>query len=122
MMCGYEVSRMILLHAYLYTYSLLRGVTFGTAAVKELSAPLSQFFECLQYPEFFVPLRQTLFLKIATSHLEPNQGNRVGVPFQGQKQLDRECLVRWSIVTVENPILEPKFRPFFMHSFMYPLQ
>jgi hypothetical protein len=26
--CGYEVTRMILLQAYLYTYSLLRGVTF----------------------------------------------------------------------------------------------
>jgi len=27
-MCGYEVAGMILLQAYLYTYSLLRGVTF----------------------------------------------------------------------------------------------
>jgi len=26
--CGYEVQRMILLQAYLYAYSLLRGVIF----------------------------------------------------------------------------------------------
>jgi len=26
--CGYEVPRMILLQTYLYTYNLLRGVTF----------------------------------------------------------------------------------------------
>jgi len=35
-----------------------------------------------QCAEIFVPLRQTLFLETATSLSEPNQGNRVGVPFQ----------------------------------------
>jgi hypothetical protein len=29
MQCGYEVPGIILLQAYLYTYSLLRGVTFN---------------------------------------------------------------------------------------------
>jgi len=36
---------------------------------------------CLQYPEIFAPLRQTLFLEIARSHLESSQANRVDVPF-----------------------------------------
>jgi hypothetical protein len=35
----------------------------------------------------------------------------------GQKLLDRECLVRWSTVMVENPITGPKFSPFSMHNF-----
>jgi hypothetical protein len=34
---------------------------------------LSHFFGCLQYPEIFVPLRQTLFLETARGHLEPNR-------------------------------------------------
>jgi hypothetical protein len=36
----------------------------------------------------------------------------------GQKQLDRECLVNWSIVMVKNAIVGPKFRPSSKHSFM----
>jgi hypothetical protein len=32
--------------------------------------------------------------------------------FLGQKVLDRERLVSWSIVMVANPIVGPKFRPF----------
>jgi len=32
--------------------------------------------------EIFVHLRKTLFLETTRSHLEPNMGNRVGVPFQ----------------------------------------
>jgi hypothetical protein len=102
-LCGYEVPRMILLQAYLYAYSLLRGVTFETPPLSSYAfcptmLPLLEtfwnsccgtafsavitFFGCLQYPEIFVPLKQTLFLETATSHLEPNKGNRVGVPFQ----------------------------------------
>jgi hypothetical protein len=40
---------------------------------------------------------------------------QVGVPFHsflGQKLLDREHLVSWSIVMVENPIIGPNFRLF----------
>jgi hypothetical protein len=44
--------------------------------------PLSHFFGCLHYPEIFVPLRQTLFFETIRSNLEPNQGNRMGIPFQ----------------------------------------
>jgi hypothetical protein len=55
-------------------------------------------------------------LETATSYSKPNQGNRVGVPLQksvfGQKLNDRERLVSWSIVIVENPIIEPNFRSF----------
>jgi hypothetical protein len=50
--------------------------------VEELSVPLSTFFGCLQCPKIFVPLRHTLFLERARSHSEPNQGKRVGAPFQ----------------------------------------
>jgi hypothetical protein len=41
------------------------------------------------------------------------------IDFLGQKLLDRERLVSWSIVMVENPIFEPKFRHFSTHSFKY---
>jgi hypothetical protein len=41
--------------------------------------------------------------------------------FWGQKRLDRERLVSWSIVMVENPIVGPKFRHFSKHSFTYSL-
>jgi hypothetical protein len=40
------------------------------------------FFWCLQYPEIFILLRQTLFLEITRSHLEQNEGNRIGVPLK----------------------------------------
>jgi hypothetical protein len=43
--------------------------------------PLSDFFGCLQYPEIFTSLRHTLVLDTARTHSEPNEGNRVGVPF-----------------------------------------
>jgi hypothetical protein len=38
------------------------------------------FLVCLQYPEIFIPLKQTLFSETARSHSEPNNGNMVGVP------------------------------------------
>jgi hypothetical protein len=103
MICGYEIPRIILLQAYVYTYRLLRGVTFkvlplSSYALCSVMLPLLEkflelllwssflcshhiFLGYLQYPEIFGPLRQTLFLETATSHLEPNQGNMVGVPF-----------------------------------------
>jgi len=101
--CGYEVPGTILLQPYLYTDSLLRGVTFkvlplSSYVLNPMMLPLLEtflelllwnslqyhchFFGCLQYPEIFIPLRQTLFLEIARTHSEPNQGNRVGVPNQ----------------------------------------
>jgi 5-methylcytosine-specific restriction endonuclease McrA len=36
--------------------------------------------------------------------------------FLGQKLLDRERLVSWSIVVVENVIIGPKFMPFYMYA------
>jgi hypothetical protein len=75
-----------------------------------------------QYPEIFVPFRQTLFFETARSHQEPIQRNIQGysisiISFWGQKQRDGEDLVSWSIV-VENPIIGPKFGHFSAHSFM----
>jgi len=40
-------------------------------------------------------------------------GNR----FLGKKLLDRDRLVSWSIVIVDNSIFQPKFTSFPMHSF-----
>jgi hypothetical protein len=34
------------------------------------------------------------------------------IDFWGHKLLDRERLVSWDTVIVENPIVRPKFRPF----------
>jgi hypothetical protein len=42
--------------------------------------------------------------------------------FLGHKLLDRELLVSWSIVMVENPIVGPNFRPFSTYSFTIQLQ
>jgi hypothetical protein len=75
----------------------------------------------LKLPEIFYCLRQTLFLKTANSHSEPNQGKGWVFPFSNrflfQKLLDREHPVSWSIVMVENPIAGAKFTPFSTHSF-----
>jgi hypothetical protein len=75
------------------------------------------FYARFQYPEIFVPLRQTLFLEpaeviwsqIRETEWVLNFSNR----FLGQKLLDRKRLVSWSIVMVENPIVGPKLRFFF---------
>jgi hypothetical protein len=37
------------------------GNISGTPVVKQLSVPSSHFFGCLQYPEIFLPLKQTYF-------------------------------------------------------------
>jgi hypothetical protein len=77
--CGYEVPGMILLQTYLYTYNLLRGVTFEVLPLSSyvLSPTILSlletflellfwnsfqchhhiFFGCLQCPESLVPLR-----------------------------------------------------------------
>jgi len=85
---GYEVPG-ILFQAHLYTHSLLRGVTFdvlpfSSYALNPTMLPLLETFQylliwnsfsfsfgCLQYPEIFVTLKQTLFLETARSHSEP---------------------------------------------------
>jgi hypothetical protein len=64
------------------------------------SSSIVTFFGCLQYPEILTPLRETLFMERARSHMEPHQGKRV-------------MLVSWGTVMVENPINGPKFRPIF---------
>jgi hypothetical protein len=43
---------------------------------------LQFLFGCLQYPEIFVPLRETLLLETARGHSEPNEVNRLGGTFQ----------------------------------------
>jgi len=118
---------MILLQAYLYTYSLLRGVIFEVLILSSYALHLTMLslleiflelllwnsfqcrrhiisFCCLQCSEIFVRIRQTLFLETARSNLEPNKGNSVRVHFSnrflGKKQLDKERLVSCSIVTV----------------------
>jgi hypothetical protein len=58
------------------------GNIFGTSVVEQLSVPPSHFLVCLQYPEIFIPLRQTLFLETVRSYSKPKQGNRLGVIFR----------------------------------------
>jgi hypothetical protein len=86
MKCGYEVPGIILLQSYLCTYSLLRGVTFEALSLSNYALSptmLSMFETCLelllwnisqchcpifgyfQYPEIFIPLKQTLLLETA---------------------------------------------------------
>jgi hypothetical protein len=94
---------------------------FGTPVVEQLSVLMSHFFGCLQYPEIFVTLRQALLLETEDVRSQirgigwvVHFSNR----FFDQKQLDRERLVSWSTVMVENPIVGAKFRPFSTYSFM----
>jgi hypothetical protein len=63
-------------HCWEHFWNSCCGIAFSAIA------PPFFFLGCLQYPEIFVPLRQTLFLETVRSHLEPDQGNRVGFPFQ----------------------------------------
>jgi hypothetical protein len=87
------------------------GNIFGTPVVEQLTELQSHFCECLQYPEI-VPLRETLFWKqpqvihsqVKGSEWVFHSNNR----FLGQELLDRERLVRCSIVMVENPVDGPK--------------
>jgi hypothetical protein len=49
MRCGYDVPGMILLQSYLYTYSLLRGITFkafpmSSYALRPMTLPMSETF------------------------------------------------------------------------------
>jgi hypothetical protein len=85
--------------------------------------PLSHFFGCLQYPEIIISLRQTLFWKQPEVIWSQTRGIQcvfnVSNRFLGQNLLlEREHLVSWSTVMVENPIAGPKFRPLSNHSFM----
>jgi hypothetical protein len=86
----------------LHTYSLLKGITFevlllSSYALSPTILPLletflellygiasvpSNFFGCLQYPEVFIPLGQTLFLETARCCSEENDRKRVGDPLQ----------------------------------------
>jgi hypothetical protein len=74
------------------------------------------FVVCLQYPEIFVPLRQTLFLRTVRTIRSQVRGTGWGFHFSnrflGQKLLDRERPVSWSIVIMENLVVGAKFRDF----------
>jgi len=71
MRCGYEVTGMILLQAYLYTYSLLRGVTFevlplSSYALSPMMLPLLEtFLEFLLWNSF--QCRRHIFLMSSVS-------------------------------------------------------
>jgi hypothetical protein len=121
---------------FIATYSSARGVTFKvlplssyphSAKMPPLLETLlellvwnsSYSFSCLQYTEIFVHLKLSLILQ--TAKVIRSQIRGIGWVFHfnnrflGQKLLDRERLVSWSIV--ENPIVGSKFRPFSTHGF-----
>jgi len=58
MTCGYEVTGMVLLQAYLYTYNLLRGVTFEVLPLSNyalsptLLPPVETFLELQLWNSF----------------------------------------------------------------------
>jgi hypothetical protein len=58
MRCGYEFAGMTLFQAYLYTYSLLRGVTFDVLSLHSYALspmilpPLAKFLEFLLWNIF----------------------------------------------------------------------
>jgi len=142
--CGYEVGEMILLQAYLCTYSLLRdGESVVTLKVLPLSSyalsitilpQLETFLElllwntfqclrhislCLQYLEIFVPIRLTLFWKQPEVIRRQNGGNlwvfRFNKQFLGQKLVWQSAL--WAgACHGRNPNTGPMFRPF--HCFL----
>jgi hypothetical protein len=122
MRCNYEVPRMILLQAaYLYTDSLLRGVTFEVLPLSScafsptmlplfetfwnpccgtaFSAVITLFFGCLQNNEISIPLRQTSWKQ---PEVIQSQIRGIGWVFHFsnrflcQKLLDRECCALWA--------------------------
>jgi hypothetical protein len=98
------------------------GNISGTPVLEQFSVPSSHLSGSLQYPEIFVPLRQTLYSKWL--EVIRSQIRRKGWvflfsnQFLCQKLLDGERPVSWSIVMVGNSIVGIKFRPFSTHSFM----
>jgi hypothetical protein len=94
--CGYEVLGIILFQAFLNSHSLLRGITFKLLPLRKyvlsptMLSPLETFLELLLWNSFqrrrHISLDvfsiQVLFLETTRRHSEPNQGNRVRVPFQ----------------------------------------
>jgi hypothetical protein len=141
---GYEVPGMILLQAsYLYTYSLLRGVTFevlpfSSYALSPTMLPLLETFwnSCCRIA-FSATITFTfhVFAILKSSSLYDRlyfwkqsivvgsqiRGNEWVLNFSnwflGQKLLERERLVSWNIIMVENPNVGPKFGHFSRHSF-----
>jgi hypothetical protein len=95
---------------------------FGNPVVESFQCYCNISFGCLQYPEIFIPLRQNLFSETARGHMEQIRGRgwvfHSNYRFLHQKLLDREYIVSWSTVMMQNPITGPKFRPSSMHSFM----
>jgi hypothetical protein len=59
-------------HCWKHFWNFCCGIAFSAITI----------FGHLHCPEIFSSLRQTLFLETTRNHSEPNQGNRVGVPFQ----------------------------------------
>jgi hypothetical protein len=132
---------MILLLAYLYTYSLLRGfnfevLLFSSWELSPMMLPLLETFldvlwNSFQCHHIFFNVFSTLKSSSPQGRLyfweQPevirNQIRGIGWVlhfsnrFLGQKLLDREHLVSWSIGMVKNPIVGLKFRFFFYAQF-----
>jgi hypothetical protein len=66
---------------------------FGTPVVEQLSVQSSHLFGCLQYPEIFIPLRQTSFLEQPEVMWSQTKGKgwvlHFSNRFSGQKLLKR---------------------------------
>jgi hypothetical protein len=135
-----STGTVLLYFTYLYYYSLLRGVTFKVlllsrnalishcwkyfwkscfGKISVLSSYFLDVFSVLKSSSllgrlYFCKVPEVIRSQIKETEWVFHFRNR----FLNQKLLDRKRFVSWSIVTVENPVVGPKFRPFSMHSFI----
>jgi hypothetical protein len=75
-MCGYDVPGMILLQAYLYNYSLMRGVTFevlplSSYALSPMMLPLLEHFWNSCCGRAFNAAVKFLWMSLISSNLRP---------------------------------------------------
>jgi hypothetical protein len=129
--CCFEVCEIILLQAYLYTYSLLGGVTFevlplSSCALRLTMLPLLEtFFGTPVVEQLSVPPSHLFLSSVSwnirtfkADYIFGNSQKLFGAKLWEQSECfssaagfwTRNCLRdTWNIVTVENPIVGPKF-------------
>jgi hypothetical protein len=93
----------------LWTSSQCRRHIFWVSSISWKPRPFKADYFFWKHPEV---IRSKIRVIMCVLHF----GNR----FLGQKLLDRERLVSYNIVMVENSIVGTNFRPFSTHSFMWP--
>jgi hypothetical protein len=126
--CGYEVPGIILLPVYLYTCSLLRGVTFKVLPFSSYALSPTML-HCWKYfwntccgiafgaivtfcwmssmSQNFHSFKADFIFGNSQKSFTAKRGTRLGVPFHwliSGPETSWQLLVRWSIVVVKNVI------------------